>query len=1388
MTIYLAIILTICLLGTIPGFSSKNVIIKADTTETFVGLSDSLTDIDLFNATNTYNYNGANNIIKDDAKSGYDYFNTNVGAKNSNSIYSGAPQITVLTHGLGGDASHWSNNGMGDFSYDERSLFSRINVELRKNGSNDANIYWAKMTDRGSFYLYNLNSLPADKILYDAAILTKIPSITDVSKHIIIVFESYYTDEYNYKVYEEFNFMLSKIVYDVKCLNGGYLPKINLIGHSRGGLTNLQYALDHPDMVASMFSMGTPFFGSDTASTSLGAEFAQGNGRLDIINRSIFTHYYERWTSDYDRLYSSINAHVLGGYSDSDFVFDALIASDNEEIKESVNDNVLKFAKWAIKSLPGMFKQINTEAEIVDLIISFFRDENYNQSDLESIIQIIADIQYITVDSNKGFWGKLWSNVVHNIAFVGCPYFMNDLLVDLSSQLGCDEHGNTYKSYNFKTFSKCFKTSDYSEENPAKLSMTSMPAIVHNLEARDNDFINYIISNIPLGLNESRFLYDKTSDTTATLYGYNGEIITDTISIPEQIDGLTIDAIGGNILLNKGNIVSIVLPKTLKTIGAYAFAGLENLTTISFTGIGQPQLEKIGYGAFSGCTHLDKFNSSNIETLNMPGNVKFVDCYAFYGTDFTTVSLGANINYIGDAAFSNISGLNNISVSGNSLYFSNNGALFNSEGWLMQYPIAKANASYTIPSSVSNVTIRHISKYAFLGANSLTTLNLNNIISIDAYAFIGCANLTTLTNTSDVEFVGAFAFEGTPIMNQAQDFITIGKVLCRYNGTDSVLDVSDFPTGITRIGANAFCNNETLTEIQLPLNIIDIDNGAFIDCPNLVKIVSTNGTLPDVGKFTFVGLNDSFKFYCRKSLIDNLSSSSNWYGQSDTLEPIATRVYFENLNIYETFYYGSFVTLPTEEIEGAYNKGWLRVDEDNNQTYGSYLTPSIWNETVATATYRADLLLLKAYTLFIYNGETQIGAFNISTGDYYQLNKTDYIINGVTRSYANGAAMSNCYYNGYYGPSVVNGTTIAYFNGWTMLGNEISSGQWLKSYSNNSLYVYADWSVVEFTATVYNGYSSTYTKQFNYCEGLILANPVRSGYMFKGWRNNGTGAIVDMPLISAGDVSLTAQWAKIYTITYENLTFMGQTAKVYWNNYSSYAPTYYERGVGLDLTNVNALWIRKNTYGPCLVFLGWYTDMNFNTKVTSISTSATGNKTYYAKWRYDAGRLSRGGTYTITDVDPYTEEYRDNIHLGLKSNNLYQELKDIGIKYIYLEFKLQIREINDGYQEVLIYKDTSPTSNPIWSLTNIEHDPGGTNTTPAYYIWTCTFSIDDLKDCNFLYVRYGAHGFGADTWVTERLYVDRMYTATESSDEDVEEFTWDYSADVKDEDCISLNT
>lgn len=1374
-TICLVVTAIMCLLGVVSTFSFKSFIAKADTMGKFVGVSGSPNDNSLYSVTNTYDYIGNNNEGEDKDKSIYDYFDMGVGKKNTNSVYSGAPQITVLTHGLNGGAYHWSNDGTDEFSYDERSLISRLNTELMKSNNMGANIYWAKMNSNSSFYLYNLNSLPSGEIVYDDKTLPKITSITDVSKHIIIVFEAYNKNAYNYKVYEEFNYMLSKIVYDVKCLNGGYLPKINLIGHSRGGLTNLQYALDHPHMVASMFSIGTPFFGSDTAATSLGAKIAPGTGRLDIINREVFTHYYERWDNDYDRLYSGINAHALGGYSDSDFVLDAIIASDDREIEEIVNDKELGIIKWGIKSLPGVLRFADTLAEVADFVLSFFRDNTYTQSEWESIIQIVADIQYFAIDDTDGFWGNLWSNIIHNLRFVGCPYFMNDLLVELSSQLGYDQHGNGIEKnkYRFKTFSKYFKSSDYSQDNPAKISMSDMPAVVHNLEARDNDFINYILSNITLGVNESRFLYDRTSATTATVYGYKGEILTDTISIPEQIDGLTIDAVAGNIFANKGNIVSIVLPNTLKTIGAYAFAGLENLTTITFAGTGQPQLEKIGYGAFSGCTNLKKFNSSAAETLNMPSSVKFIDCYAFYGTGFTEFFLGANIYYIGDVAFSNIAGLKNISVTGNSTYFSSNGALYNSDGWLMQYPVGKDDTSFTIPSSVSNVAIRHISQFAFMGENNLDTINLGNVITIDSYAFAGCTKLSGFDNASNIEYVGPFALDDTRIMLETQDFITLGKVLYKYKGTASVLEASDFPSGVTRIASNAFCCNDNIEKIYLPNKIIDIDNNAFVDCANLEEIIYYNGELPDVGKFSFLALPDTFKFKCGKRLIDSVTSSNNWYSQRDVLSAISTEVYFEDINKTATFYWGKTVELPTETISGKYIKGWLRVDESTGQTCGDYLSSSsVWNETVSHATYRADTETLESYTLQFFNGDVQIGSFNISIGDEFSITQTGYVLNGTSHTFANYEAMVNCAYKGYYGASVVNGQVIAIFRGWLLNDELISDGRWINSYSDNALRVEAKWEPIEFTATVYNGYSSTYTKQFNYCEGLILDNPVRSGYMFKGWRNNGTGAIVDMPLIIAGNVSLTAQWVKIYTITYENLTFMGQTARVYWNNYSSYAPTYYERGVGLDLTNVNALWTGYNTHSLCLVFLGWYTDMNFNTKVTSISTTEIGNKTYYAKWRYDyeaTGFWAESGTL-ITDAGQFNNPY-NSILLGLSTTDgFYENLLSIGIKYLVLNYEIKMHEIDDGYQRIYVYDGSGKDATQLY-YNQFEYYSPGKKTSSGIVQRRIVIPISSLQNINYLYIRYDGSGWGKDDWVIERMYCEVMYI---NSIEDINgpEFNW----------------
>ena len=64
--------------------------------------------------------------------------------------------------------------------------------------------------------------------------------LTDVSKHIIVVFESSISDSYHRDVYEELHNVIDKLSYDILHLTGK-IPKVNLISHSRGGITSMMY-------------------------------------------------------------------------------------------------------------------------------------------------------------------------------------------------------------------------------------------------------------------------------------------------------------------------------------------------------------------------------------------------------------------------------------------------------------------------------------------------------------------------------------------------------------------------------------------------------------------------------------------------------------------------------------------------------------------------------------------------------------------------------------------------------------------------------------------------------------------------------------------------------------------------------------------------------------------------------------------------------------------------------------------------------------------------------------------------------------------------------------------------------------------------------------------
>ena len=218
------------------------------------------------------------------------------------------------------------------------------------------------------------------------------------------------------------------------------------------------------------------------------------------------------------------------------------------------------------------------------------------------------------------------------------------------------------------------------------------------------------------------------------------------------------------------------------------------------------------------------------------------------------------------------------------------------------------------------------------------------------------------------------------------------------------------------------------------------------------------------------------------------------------------------------------------------------------------------------------------------------------------------------------------------------------------------------------------------------------------------------------------------------------------------------------------------KGTTFKLSSVMPSFYADSAYSPQMRFLGWFTSKSFSTKVTETTSSIT----VYAKWRYDYDNPNRSGTYNITDDGAFNQGSNyDMISIGLNSG-ICQQLKDLGIKYLTINFKIRLWEVYDGYQEIYVYGG-SGNGNLLWSKTDIEHGGSGKSTTPAVYTYHITIDINKLSNVDTLYIRYSAHGAGKDDWRTDKMYCELSYVVDESDiyGSNVPGFFWSYQDPFK---------
>ena len=135
---------------------------------------------------------------------------------------------------------------------------------------------------------------------------------------------------------------------------------------------------------------------------------------------------------------------------------------------------------------------------------------------------------------------------------------------------------------------------------------------------------------------------------------------------------------------------------------------------------------------------------------------------------------------------------------------------------------------------------------------------------------------------------------------------------------------------------------------------------------------------------------------------------------------------------------------------------------------------------------------------------------------------------------------------------------------------------------------------------------------------ITLADPTRKGYDFVGWYevdpqtgdDIGTEKATGIPKDSTGDKKFRAEWTlSTYTITYEKNG----------GEFTNGSPrTSYQYGDSFPLPTAND--ITKTGY----TFVSWHTSSSLtdSTKVTEITSTDTGNKTFYAKWEANTCRVN----------------------------------------------------------------------------------------------------------------------------------------------------------------------
>lgn len=349
------------------------------------------------------------------------------------------------------------------------------------------------------------------------------------------------------------------------------------------------------------------------------------------------------------------------------------------------------------------------------------------------------------------------------------------------------------------------------------------PDIVDAYEYYDDDDYNppeYDISKMKVVDHSIYYLYNNEY---ACIEFFNSEdfaVNATEINIKDYIDGIPVTRVNGSMIFYKNklcysNLEKITIPNTVKTIGYYAFSGLNQLKELSLP----DSITKIGERAF---------RNTNITEINIPRKLNYSPFAYAEMPKLKSITIPKELGGISECFFHSDNKLSKIT-------FEESSKCNYVGSFAFQY--CKSLKKIKLPDSMVSIEEGAFCDSGLSGA--LTIPKKCKTIKLDAFS--GCKGLTK------VNFKGKNVFVGFASFNACNKIKTM-------SGTENITVIED----------SAFSSCRSLKSFTISKKLKRINKNAFENCSSLRKIkVLTTKTKLFKGKKIFKGISSKCKMYVK---------------------------------------------------------------------------------------------------------------------------------------------------------------------------------------------------------------------------------------------------------------------------------------------------------------------------------------------------------------------------------------------------------------------------------------------------------------------------------------------------------------------------------------------